>query len=176
VGLFEDCSFVVERGLPGFALLAHVLVAKDGDHAPLYRQWEINTETTPATTPDDNRIEGVHRSLDSRNLLPSGQPVGKGDTDATVLAASQRNHGVEIPGQATQDPGWQSRAKAGFGISALAIDWEARALTCPSGKQSVSGYQRPIRHRARTSKYAFLCETASPDPLAPMHAIEAGAT
>ena len=85
-----------------------------------------------------SRIEGVHRSLDSRNLLPSGQLDDKGDTDATLLAASQRNHGVEIPGQVTQDPSWQSRAKAGFGISALANDWEARAVTCPSGTQSVS--------------------------------------
>jgi transposase len=47
--------------------------------------------TTPATTPDDNMIEVVHRSLDSRNLLPSEHLVDKGYTDATVLVASQRD-------------------------------------------------------------------------------------
>jgi transposase len=31
----------IERGLPGPALLAHVLVSKYGDHSPLYRQSEI---------------------------------------------------------------------------------------------------------------------------------------
>jgi transposase len=31
----------IERGLPGPALLAHVLVSKYGDHTPLYRQSEI---------------------------------------------------------------------------------------------------------------------------------------
>ena len=45
-----DCDHVVEapaparpieRGLPGPALLAHVLVSKYGDHSPLYRQSEI---------------------------------------------------------------------------------------------------------------------------------------
>jgi transposase len=45
-----DCEHVVEapaparpieRGLPGPALLAHVLVSKYGDHTPLYRQSEI---------------------------------------------------------------------------------------------------------------------------------------
>lgn len=34
-------SLPIERGRPGPALLAHVLVAKYGDHLPLYRQSEI---------------------------------------------------------------------------------------------------------------------------------------
>ena len=95
-------------------------------------------ETTPATAPDDNMIEGVHRSLDSRNLLPSEHLVDKGYTDATVLVASQRDDGVEIIGPVAQDPSWQSRDKAGFDKSAFAIDWEAKVVTCPAGKQSIS--------------------------------------
>jgi transposase len=97
-----------------------------------------NVETTPATTPDDNMVEVVHRSLQCRNLLPSEHLVDKGYTDADVLVASQREHGVEIIGPVAQDPSWQSRDKAGFDKSAFVIDWEAKVVTCPAGKQSIS--------------------------------------
>jgi transposase len=97
-----------------------------------------NIETTPATKPDDNMIEVVHRSLDSRNLLPSEHLVDKGYTDARVLLASQRDYGVEIIGLVAQDPSWQSEVKTGFDKSAFAIDWEARMVTCPASKQSIS--------------------------------------
>jgi transposase len=97
-----------------------------------------NVETTPATTPDDNMVEVVHRSLKSRNLLSSEHLVDKGYTDAKVLVASQREHGVEIVGPVAQDPSWQSRDKAGFDKSAFVIDWEEKVVTCPAGKQSIS--------------------------------------
>ncbi len=63
-----------------------------------------NVETTPATTPDDNMVEVVHRSLERRNLLPSEHLVDKGYTDAKVLVVSKREHGVEIIGPVAQDP------------------------------------------------------------------------
>jgi len=97
-----------------------------------------NVETTPATTPDDNMVEVVHRSLACRNLLPSEHFVDKGYTDAKVLVASQREHGVEIIGPVAQDPSWQSRDNAGFNKSAFVVDWEAKVVTCPAGKQSIS--------------------------------------
>jgi len=97
-----------------------------------------NVETTPATTPDDNMVEVVHRSLACRNLLPSAHLVDKGYTDAKVLVASQREHGVEIIGPVAQDPSWQSRDDAGFDKSAFVVDWEAKVVTCPAGKQSIS--------------------------------------
>jgi transposase len=83
-------------------------------------------------------IEVVHRSLESRNLLPSEHLVDKGYTDAKVLVASQREYGVEIIGPVAQDPSWQSRDKTGFDKSAFVIDWERKLVTCPAGKQSIS--------------------------------------
>jgi len=73
-----------------------------------------NVETTPATTPDDNMVEVVHRSLACRNLLPSAHFVDKGYTDAKVLVASRRKHGVEIIGPVAQDPSWQARDNAAW--------------------------------------------------------------
>jgi transposase len=97
-----------------------------------------NVESTPATTPDDNMIEIVHRSLERRNLLPSEHLVDKGYTDAKVLVVSQRDHGVEMIGPVAQDPSWQARENTGFDKSAFTIDWERKVVTCPEGKESIS--------------------------------------
>ncbi|MEO8869408.1 MAG: hypothetical protein ABI357_01105 [Granulicella sp.] len=84
----------------------------------------INVETTPATTPDDNMVEVVHRSLRRRTLLPSEHFVDKCYTDAKVLVANQWKHGVEIVGPVAQDPSCQSRNNATFDKSAFVVDWE----------------------------------------------------
>ncbi len=97
-----------------------------------------NVETTPATTSDDNMVEVVHRSLRRRGLLPSEHLVDKGYTDAKVLVHSRAEHGVAIVGPIAQDPSWQTRENAGFDKSAFAVDWEAKTVTCPAGKQSIS--------------------------------------
>jgi hypothetical protein len=112
-------------------------------------------------------IEVAHRSLDSRNLLPSEHLVDKGYTDATVLAASQRDDGVEIIGPVAQDP------VGNHGIRPASTKARSRS----TGRQRWShvqlaskvspGYQKPIRHRAWTSKRAFLDETARPVPPTP---------
>jgi len=97
-----------------------------------------NVETTPATTPDDNMVEVVHRSLGSRGLLPSGHLVDKGYTGAKVLVRSQAEHGVAIVGLVAQDPNWQTRESTGFAKNAFAVNWEAKVVTCPEGKRSLS--------------------------------------
>jgi transposase len=53
-----------------------------------------NVETTPATTPDDNMVAVVHRSLEQRGLLPSEHLVDKGYTDSQVLVERPRRYGV----------------------------------------------------------------------------------
>ena len=44
----------------------------------------VNVETTPTTTPDDNRVAVVQASLAKRGLLPSEHLVDKGYTSAQV--------------------------------------------------------------------------------------------
>lgn len=55
-----------------------------------------------------------------------------------MLIESRLEHGVEIIGPVAQDPSWQSRDNTGFDKSAFKIDWEARVVTCPAGKRSIS--------------------------------------
>lgn len=129
-----EARYSTKRGDSWVGYKVHLTESCDMDAPRLI----TNIETTPATTPDDNMVEVVHRSLKSRNLLPSKHLVDKGYTDAKVLVVSQREHGVEIIGPVAQDPSWQSRGKAGFDKSVFVIDWEAQIATCPEGKQSIS--------------------------------------
>src|SRR5262249_15688877 len=52
----------------------------------------VNVETTSATTPDDNMIEEVHKSLEPHDRRPGEHLVDKGYTDAKVLVDRQREH------------------------------------------------------------------------------------
>jgi transposase len=116
----HEARFSTKHGESWVGYKVHLTETCDDDLPRLI----TNIETTPAaTTTDDNMIEVVHRSLDSRNLLPSEHRVDNGYTDARVLVASQRDYGVEIIGPVAQDPSWQSRDNAGFDKSAFAIDW-----------------------------------------------------
>lgn len=98
----------------------------------------VNVETTPATTPDDNMVAVVHRSLAERHLLPAEHLVDKGYTSAQVLLESQRDHGVTLIGPVADDPSWQARAGEGFDKAHFQVDWERQVVTCPVGKKSAS--------------------------------------
>ena len=83
-------------------------------------------------------VEVVHRSLSRRGLLPSEHLVDKSYTDAKVLVRSRAEHDVAIVGPMAQDPSWQTRESASFDKSTFVVDWEAKIVTCPAGKQSLS--------------------------------------
>jgi len=129
-----EARYSTKRGSSWVGYKVHFTESCDAEAPRLI----TNVETTPTTTPDDNMVEVVHRSLACRNLLPSAHLVDKGYTDAKVLVASQREHGVEIISPVAQDPSWQSRDNAGFDKRAFVVDWEAKVVTCPAGKQSIS--------------------------------------
>jgi transposase len=97
-----------------------------------------NVETTPATTPDDNMVAIVHRSLERRGLLPGEHLVDKGYTDSHVLVEGPQRYGVTIVGPVAADTGWQARVAGGLTKAAFRVDWERRVVTCPAGKQSIS--------------------------------------
>jgi transposase len=96
----------------------------------------VNVETTAASVPDDNMLPTVHAALARRTLLPGKHLVDKGYTSAQVLLESERAYGVRIVGPVADDPSWQARAATGFDKAHFQIDWEARVVTCPAGRQS----------------------------------------
>lgn len=95
-------------------------------------------ETTPAPVDDSKVTAHLHAALQAKGLLPSRHIADTGYLDAELLAASQRNYGIELCGPTRSNVRWQAHVEGGFDVSQCVIDWEHRHATCPGGHTSVS--------------------------------------
>ncbi len=126
-----------------------------------------NVETTPATTPDDNMVAVVHKSLERRGLLPGEHMVDKGYTDSHVLVDSKERYGVTIIGPVADDPSWQARLDDGLTKAAFGVDWERKVVTCPAGKQSISWLPNTWPKNGMVFEARFATRDCFPCPLRP---------
>jgi hypothetical protein len=124
----------------------------------------VNVETTPATTPDDNMIEVVHKSEQGCDLLPGEHLVDKGYTDAHVFVESQQKYGVTIVGPVAEDPSWQARAGEGFDKGSFVVDWDRQVVTCPAGKESISWLPNTYPQNGMVFEARFARKDCTPCP------------
>ena len=125
----------------------------------------VNVETTPATTPDDNMVAVIHKSLESRDLLPAEHLVDKGYTDSRVLVDSRNDYDVTITGPVADDPSWQARSEDGFDKSQFAVDWDRHVVTCPAGKRSISWLPSAYPQNGMAFEARFARRDCTPCPL-----------
>jgi transposase len=97
-----------------------------------------HVETTPAPVEDRQVTAQWHTALQEQELLPSHHIVDTGYLEAELLAASQRDYGMELCGPTRMDVRSQAHVEGGFDISPCMIDWDQRHTTCPGGHTSVS--------------------------------------
>jgi transposase len=108
--------------------------------------------TTPATLPDGQMTEEIHRALEKKGLLPCEHLLDSAYLDAQHLVHSREEHGIELVGPVRFDTSWQARAQEGFDVSCFAIDWEGQKVTCPQGKlsqmwsDSHDSFNNPVIH------------------------------
>jgi transposase len=112
-------------------------------------------ETAPATESDVAAVAPIHRGLAAKALLPAQHLVDAGYPDADHLVTSRTGYGVDLLGPVHADSSWQARAAAGFDLTAFAIDWGARTVTCPQGKTSQEWKPAQDRHGNPTIHVAF---------------------
>jgi transposase len=124
-----------------------------------------NVETTPATTPDDNMVAVIHRSLSARGLLPAEHLVDKGYTDSRVLVDSRRDYDITIIGPVADDPSWQARSGDGLDKAQFIVDWDRRIVTCPAGKQSISWLPNTYPKNGVVFEARFARKDCTPCPL-----------
>jgi hypothetical protein len=129
-----EARYSTKRGMEWVGYKVHLTKTCDEGTPHLI----VNVETTPATTPDDNMIEVVHKSEQERDLLQGEYLADKSYTDAHVLVGSQQDFVVTIVGPVAEDPSWQARAGEGSDKGSLVVDWERQVVTCPAGKESIS--------------------------------------
>jgi transposase len=125
----------------------------------------VNVETTPATTPDDNMVAVIHKSLESRDLLPAEHLVDKGYTDSRVLVDSRNDYDITITGPVADDPSWQARSEDGFDKSQFAVDWDRHVVTCPAGNQSISWLPSTSPQNGMVFEARFARRDCTPCPL-----------
>jgi transposase len=94
--------------------------------------------TTAGPVADGEVTPRVHQALRGKGLLPGKHLVDTGYLDAGLLVRSEAEYGVDLIGPTRPDYRWQARAGEGFAASEFRIDWEARRVTCPEGRASVS--------------------------------------
>jgi transposase len=127
-----EARYSIKRGMAWVGDKAHLTETCD-DETP---HVITHVETTPATTPDDNRLETIHPALAAKGLLPHAHLVDCGYTDAVTLVTSTQEYGVTVIGPVAAAPSGQAREGTGFDNAAFTINWEAHTATCPRGKQS----------------------------------------
>ncbi|MDQ3802298.1 MAG: IS1182 family transposase [Acidobacteriota bacterium] len=111
--------------------------------------------TTSAPVADGAVTPEVHRALKGKKLLPRTHLVDTGFLDAALLAASQRDYGVELVGPTRPDYKWQKREGLGFEAGRFRIDWEKREATCPEGRASSSWTPSSDRQRNPVIRIKF---------------------
>jgi transposase len=95
-----------------------------------------HVETVPATEGDSTALPRIHEALAQRQLLPDEHLVDTTYGSGDLLAASQRDYGIELVCPVRPDQSWQAQEQGAFGLDDFLIDWQAQQVTCPQGKIS----------------------------------------
>jgi len=158
-----EARFSVKRGMEWIGYKVHFTETCDEDLPHLI----THVETTQASVPDDQVLEGVHQALAQRDLLPNVHLVDAGYTDAEGLVSSQQAYGVTLLGPVATDPSWQAKAGEGFDKGSFLIDWEREIAICPAGKQNYSWLPNGDRSRgvAGGIRVQFASRDCTPCPL-----------
>jgi transposase len=129
----EQARYAAKRALSWVGYKAHLTETGDADLPHLI----TDVDTTIAPAADVEQLGAIQGRLAATGLLPAEHLVDTGYVRTGNLVASRRDHRVELIGPIDEDRAWQAKADAGFALAQFRIDWDAQAVTCPQGHQSV---------------------------------------
>lgn len=121
-----------------------------------------HVETTSAPVADGEATTRIQEALAQKSLLPSTHLVDTGYVDAPVLAASQRDYGVELLGPTRADYHGQAHEQKGFAASNFQIDWQKQQAICPQQRSSVSWTPAKDRSQRDVIKIKFASADCGP--------------
>jgi transposase len=96
----------------------------------------VNTQTTPATTPDVKVTPQIHTALDKKKLLPGEHLVDTAYVDGGHLVSSRDDYQIDLVGPVPPDNSWQANTEQGFDIPCFQLDWDHKRVICPEGQIS----------------------------------------
>ncbi|NUB14770.1 IS1182 family transposase [Azospirillum brasilense] len=126
-----DARFGNKRSLTWSGYKAHLTetCATDQPHVI------VHVATTPANVADVSMTAAIQDAAGIRGLAPAGHLVDGGYIDAGLVLAG-RNAGIELIGPLRPNVSWQARTNGAYDVSAFAVDWDARVVTCPQGHRN----------------------------------------
>src|SRR6266849_2866610 len=122
--------------------------------------------TTDATVTDNQKSETVHDALAARNLAPGRHYTDSGYLSAALVVSALTTWGIALIGPLLADTSAQARAGHGYARADFAVNYDARTVTCPQGKTSVSW--TPCAQRGQAAAVAtFSATDCGPCPARP---------
>jgi transposase len=94
--------------------------------------------TTDATVTDNVMTSVIDDDLAARGLPPGRHYLDSGYLPAEIVVEEARRRGIALIGPLLADTSAQARAGNGYARADFTIDYDARAVTCPQGRTSVS--------------------------------------
>ena len=92
--------------------------------------------TTDATVHDSQMTIPVTAALAGKGLGPGRHHLDSGYAAPEHVLAAARQHGITLVTPLLANPSRQARENNGYDRSAFAINYDARAVTCPQGRSS----------------------------------------
>jgi transposase len=126
-----EARFSIKRDTHWTGYKVHLTESCDPERPHLI----TDVQTTLATTPDSVVLPTIQAALVERDLAPAEHLVDSGYVSAATLVSSQKQQ-IDLVGPARGEGGWQARVEGALTARQFAIDWEAKQVRCPAGKQS----------------------------------------
>lgn len=128
-----DARYATKRQMSWVGYKVHVTETCDEEMPHLVTQ----VETTGATATDVEQLAVMQDGLARHQLLPKEHLVDAGYVRAENIVRSQDKHQIDLIGPVYMDRQWQAKAGNGFDVEHFDVDWEAKVVRCPRGRESV---------------------------------------
>ena len=122
-----DARYGLKRGMGWTGYKAHFSETCDPD-LPRIITGVLTTDATVTGT------ETIHQNMAGRHLVPGEHVVDAGYVTAAHIVTARDEHGIDLLGPVGLDTHQGER----FPQNAFHVDWQAKTVTCPQGKTSIS--------------------------------------
>lgn len=128
-----EARFATKRQMSWVGYKVHLTETCDEQMPHLVTQ----VETTVATATDVEQLAMIQDGLARKGRSPDEHLVDGGYVRAQNIVSSRREHDTDLVGPVYLDRQWQAKAGNGFDLLHFEVDWEAKIVRCPRGRESV---------------------------------------
>jgi transposase len=125
-----EVRYCTKRGMSWVGYKVHLTESCDEGLPHLI----TNVRTTAATATDVKQLRAIQEGLAKSGLLPAEQLADAAYVCSSNLVSSHAFR-IDLIGPTYEDRQWQAKRGEGYDVANFGIDWETKAVTCPTGAQ-----------------------------------------